>query len=586
MKDLLNTYLLITLGIFILVISGCDTQELLNEGPPDEITSEEIWQDGNLVELYVNDIYLEMGHGFHWHTMLTAMTDDAMFTHNQGTFSPLQSVISPGNLGAFGNGRLPYFMWENLYSGIRKTNIFLENIESSPIVSDQKQRLKGEVHFLRSYFYHNLLRIYGGVPIITEAYELNDDMEVPRNSFSETVDFIVEEAETASELLPFDTDLGRANKGAAMALKARVLLYAASDLYNDNPENELVGYVSGSQQERWRTAKNAAQELMNTGQYSLYDNFDDPVENYTQLFLTQDNEENIMSRYFLSSRNELYDPGLGNGPNGYHNWGGNTPMQQLVDAYEMEDGTYFNWNNPEHAEAPYEDRDPRFYSSILYDGAQWRERPSDVAELEPQGIIQTFTRVTLPDGSTQPGVDTRNSPIEDWNGGFTGYYLRKFIDPSINHQFEVQEVPWRFFRYAEVLLNYAEASIELGEEGEARDVINKIRSRAGMPDVTDTGDDLVDRYRNERRVEMAYEEQRFFDMRRWKIAPNIMNENGKGIDIRVEATDYTDRETYFNYQYNIIDVQNRSWDDKFYFVPIPEDEMNRNDELIQNPGYD
>ena len=227
----------------------------------------------------------------------------------------------------------------------------------------------------------------------------------------------------------------------------------------------------------------------------------------------------------------------------------------------MADGSSFDWGNTEHAEAPYENRDPRFYASILYDGSDWRQRPDDVIDLDPEGIIQTFSTLALPDGSTVPGLDTRDGPIEDWNGSYTGYYLRKFVDPSVDHQFETQEVPWDFFRYAEILLNDAEASIELGEEGDARDALNRIRRRAGMPefDGSVTGQELVEQYRNERRIEMAFEEQRCFDVRRWMIAPDVLSENAKGIEISAEATDRTDRSTYFNFEYSVIDVQQRSW---------------------------
>lgn len=210
-----------------------------------------------------------------------------------------------------------------------------------------------------------------------------------------------------------------------------------------------------------------------------------------------------------------------------------------------------------------------------------------MANLDPEGIIQTFRELTLPDGSTVPGMDTRDGPVEQWNGTYSGYYLRKYIDPSVNHQFESQEVPWIYFRYAGSLLNYAEASIELGEYGDARRALNKIRRRAGMPefDASVTGQELMDEYRNERRVELAIEGHRFFDVRRWMIAPDVMNKDAKGIYITAKATDRTDRSTYYDYEYRVITIQERHWEDKLYFMPIAHDEMNRNDKLVQNPGY-
>jgi hypothetical protein len=386
--------------------------------------------------------------------------------------------------------------------------------------------------------------------------------------------------------------VGRATKGAALALKSRVLLYAASDLYNINPSGMAeTGYKNASpsdRQARWQAAKDAAKAVMDLGIYHLYNKFpDSAAENYSNLFLDKtDNPEIIFCR-FLSTQNGAPNVGTWFSPNGYDGWGEESPIQQMVDAYEMQDGSAFSWNNPAHAAHPYENRDPRFYASIFYDGAPWIKRYSDGADFDPVGIVQTFKKLTLPDGSTLPGIDTRQGPIQNWNGSYTGYYLRKFLDPTNDHLAIAQEVPWIFFRYGEILLNYAEASIELGEYQDARNAINQIRERAGMPDFSAslTGDQLTEEYRNERRVEMAFEQQRFFDMRRWMIAPKVMDVNAKGIEIFVKGTDRADRSTYHDYQYNVVDVRDRQWNDKMYFMPIPFDETQRNAELVQNPGY-
>lgn len=578
--------LLLIIGISVL-FTACDA-DILNVDPKGEFPESSVWEDPNLMEAFLNDIYLGMQHGL-YEVMLSSLADESHFIHGYGVNEVVMSTHNASNRAALGNGRFSYLDWGPLYSRIRQVNTFITNSENASFASeDQKNRMVGEAHFLRAYFYHNLMRSFGGVPLITEVYSLEDDAQIPRNTFAETIDFIVQEANTAANLLPESpANMGRASKGAALALKSRVLLYAASDLYNENPESDLVGYTSGDRMARWQAAKDAAQEVMDLGIYSLYDQHADPVENYTQIFLTNnDHEGAIMSRFFLESRDDGYNPGLHNGPNGYRNWAGNTPIQQLVDDYEMADGSEFDWGNPEHAAAPYENRDPRLYATILHDGAQWRPRPTEGAEIEPYGIIQTFEELTLPDGDTRSGLDTRNGPIEDWNGGYSRYYLRKFIDPNVNHSSsEKQEIPWRFFRYAEILLNYAEAAIELGDETDARRELDKIRARVGMPAVTDSGSDLVERYRNERRVELAFEEHRYFDIRRWKIAPEVMV-NAQGIEIMVEATNFRERSTYFNYQYNIIpNINQRGWNDRSYFTPISIDEIRRNGLLDQNPGY-
>src|SRR2546430_689633 len=457
---------------------------------------------------------------------VSSLMEASMISYRPCPMPRYMSIITSSDRGALEDGRFGHFNWANNYSRIRQANIFLSKIDATTFDAALKQRLKGEVYFLRAYFYHNLMRMYGGVPLITKVYGLNDDFQVARNGFKETVDFIVATADSAAALLPLSysgANVGRATKGAALALKARVLLYAASDLYNVNPSgNAFTGYTTPQDRTAlWRAAKNAAQAVMDLGSYSLFRpapaSSQEAAKNYADLFLQQTSTEAIMSRFFLTTRDDGYNPGLHDGPNGYHTWGGNTPIQNLIDDYRMADGSKFDWNNPAHAAAPYVNRDPRFYASIAYDGAPWRPRPDDVKKLDPVGIIQTFRTLTT-DSGVVAGLDTRDSPIENWNGGYSGYYIRKFIDPSINAQFTREQVPWIYFRYAEVLLNYAEASIELNELGDALNALNQIRRRAGMPDLV-AGPDLRDEYRNERRIEMAFEEHRFFDVRRWIIAP-------------------------------------------------------------------
>lgn len=246
----------------------------------------------------------------------------------------------------------------------------------------------------------------------------------------------------------------------------------------------------------------------------------------------------------------------------------------------MIDGTAFNWDNPEHKENPYLNRDPRFYASVLYEGAQWRPRPADVIAADPFGIVQVGSYTTA-DGTIVPGLDTRKGPIEDWNGSYTGYYLRKFIDPTVDHQYEKQDLPFRRFRYTEILLNYAEACLGLGEEAEAKKYINMVRARAGMPDVTASGLELIQAYRTERSVELGFEEHRFFDVRRWMMGEEAY-EDATGVNVtgKLNADGRVSDRTY-----SVITAQEREWNSRFYFLPIEMDEMNRNDLLVQNPLY-
>ncbi len=587
MKNLVKYILGLSL---VLYSTSCDT-DFLNVKPEDRFNETAVWQDPGLVEAFVNEMYRGLNHGIR-ELMLGSLVDESHFIHNYGSAQVVQSNLTSGDIGSFSRGDFEEFNWPVLYARIRQINLFLENIEEVEFDDEEwKDRLKGEVHFLNAYFYHNLVRLYGGVPLVTKAYDLQDEFMISRSSLQECIDYIVEEADLAASLLPTEYgsgggDIGRATKGAALALKARILLYAASDLYNDpswatgyaNPE--LIS-TTGDRNAKWQAAKDAAKAVMDLGIYELQDT-GDPVKDYTDLFLMKDSKEAIFSRFFIKNRGweDGALPGLANGPNGYHNWGGNTPIQELVDDYEMTDGTKFDWNNPTHANAPYENRDPRFQASILYDQAVWRPRPSDVVSIDPVGKIIIRSVETAP-GVWTPGLDTRDGPIEDWNGGYSGYYLRKFIDPSVVHEYAAaggnQEAPWHFFRYGEILLNYAEACIELGQDAEARTYINMLRDRAGMPDVTESGDALMERYRNERRIELAFEQHRYFDVRRWMIAPQAMGRNANGIVIQDPLAGPV--------EYSRNKIQDRAWNDKMYFLPIILDEMNRNTELVQNPFY-
>ena len=239
----------------------------------------------------------------------------------------------------------------------------------------------------------------------------------------------------------------------------------------------------------------------------------------------------------------------------------------------MMDGSQFDWNNAAHAAAPFENRDPRFYATVLYDGAGWKPRPSDVTALEPFDQIQTGIYDDGAGGFIN-GVDTRESTIENWNGSRTHYYTRKFIDPDpavADNQSSAQTIPWPFIRYTEMALSYAEASYETGDEGEARNWINQIRYRSGMPATAATGQALLDLIRNERRIELSYEEHRYHDGRRWLLGTEL----GRGIqvvDIQADLkagqtphSPYRYDTNVYDYTYSVVnntDNETRQWDDK------------------------
>ena len=620
---------LVLLGLLTvaLIPISCN-EDFLETQPLDSISADATWADGALSQAFVFNVYSSLGYGGFEEEGLASLTDEAMFIHSGRGIN----VINEGSLSPAGTGNVNIIpQWNELYLAVRKANIAIQELPNATFEDQSlKDRLLGEAHFLRAYYYHQLMRYYGSAPLIETPYGLDEDYSVARGTFAENVDFIVSDLDQAISLLDGkDITAGRASKLSAMGLKSRVLIYAASDL-RDGPTAsakssvlgsysnlDLVAYTSGDRAARWNTAKAAAKAVLDeTTGYKLDltapATAEDATETYVSIAMGGGSaigdpaaraellfERTHTPLFTVESNWPLggIHQGINNGPNGYHNWAGNTPIQQLVDDYQMMDGSDFDWSNPEHAAAPYENRDPRLSATILYDGSGWKPRPSDVAAIDPYDEIQTGTYADGSGGIIN-GVDMRDSPIENWNGSRTGYYVRKFIDADpavVDNQSSAQVVPWPFIRYTEVLLNYVEASIATGDEGEARNWLNKIRFRAGMPAITSSGTDLLEAYINERRVELAYEEHRYHDARRWMIADQTL---GRGIKVmKVTATlkagatprtPYQYDPTVYNYTYTVVDNndnETRTWDDKMYYMPLSRDEINRNELLVQNPGY-
>ena len=615
--------LLCTIMAFVL---SCD-KEFLNTKPLDKISSEATWADGALSEAFIFNVYSFLGYGGFEEQSLAAYTDEAMFTHagrNINTFT--EGTETANNLA----WQSPTYEYGRMYLAIRQANVALENLPKAGFSNAPlKEKLTGEAYFLRAYYYQQLVRFYGGVPLISKPYGLTDDYTIARSSYDDCVKFIVSDLDNAIKLLDGKAVVnGRASKVSALALKARVLLYAASDLHDamalkakttlgSYANIELLAYTSGDRTSRWAAAKDAAKAVLDaTPGYKL--NLSAPVSaaeganNYVSIAMGGQSAVGDAAAtselIFQRTHTALYVAednwplggihyGINNGPNGYHNWAGNTPVQQLIDDYEMMDGSKFDWSKPEHKAAPYTNRDPRFYATILHDGATWKPRPPDVTGLDPSNQIQTGYYDDGAGGKMN-GIDTRESAVENWNGSRTHYYTRKFIDPNpglADNQSSAQVIPWPFIRVTEMALSYAEAALESGDETEALKWVNKIRFRAGMPAVTDKGDALRQRLRNERRVELVYEEHRYHDARRWLVAPTTVGRGIKSINIEAKLKagakapkPYKNDKSLYTYNYVVVDNtenETRKWNDKMYFRPMGRDEMSRNNKLIQNPNY-
>lgn len=612
-------HLIIALSVFGTVFTSCN-DSFVNTKPLDQLSESVVWTDPSLADAFVTELYGGLGNGGFDEQMLASLTDEASFTHPGRNITTItESRSNPADPGWI-NGTLS---WQNMYTRIRAANLALENLKkATAFPAATVNRLNGEAKFMRAYFYHQLVRYYGGVPIIDKSFSLADtEFLSKRNTMKECIEFIVKDCDEASaHLNGLSMAAGRASRAAALALKSRILLYAASDMYDastakskstalaaySNPE--FVAYVDGSRADRWTKARDAAKAVLdlpglgNQLNLSAPASKEDGTTNYLNNSLARNGGEKelIFARYFINAKAENGGRiGLFNGPNGYNNWAGNAPIQNFVDDYEMMDGSKFSWSNTEHASAPYQNRDPRFYATLMYDGSAWKPRSPSAASKDPFNQIQTG-QYEISSGSGKVayfGLDTRKSSIEDWNGSYTGYYFRKFTDPNpaIVDQNTWQQIPWPFFRYTEAVLNYVEACIELGQDAEARAWLNKVRFRSGMPAITESGDALRQRYRNERRVEMAFEEQRYHDARRWMIAGSTLGRKVQIINVigtlkpGKTVTLYRYDPSSYDYQYKVVEMdpgkENRAWLDKMYFLPIHRDEMNRNKSLVQNPGY-
>lgn len=560
-------------------------KDFLDTKPANQVSDADIWQSPDLAMKVIYGAYKSLPFGHNWFMMMSA-TDEGMFYFNDLGTPYTHGTVTPLNLGFMGWKR-DYssnswtasgegWSWDWSYINLRNINAAIANLEQVPFRTQvEKDQAKADAYFLRGYTYFLLMSQFGGVILYDERpIEFGADYKAPRNTFEETVNFIVADLDRAIGLYR-DEDIGtaktRADKGVALAVKAKTLLYAASDLHNNTkngvvssgyPNPELIGYTGGDPLVRWKAAKDAAKAVIDLNKYRLYTGNPDKVRNFEEVFLKR-SEEDIFLKHFDRQGSSYYawnrTPNI-EAPKGYGGVAANVVLGNLVDAFEMSNGSKFDWNNPAHKADPYINRDPRLYASVLFEGAEFFPRES----------TDNKVRVGEPGG---PDIF------------ITNYFMKKYIDKQGNPSMLTYDgsflacPPWVRMRYAEVLLNYAEACIELGEDGEARTYMNMIRDRAGMPPVTESGAALKERYRNERRIELAFEEQRFFDVRRWLIGPQSA-EAGYGVAVTYAGAGFT------NPTYQKVEKDGgRTWNNKAYFLPIDTDELNKNTALVQNPGY-
>lgn len=548
----------------VLLLTACE-KNFLDRRLDTNYTIDQVFNSAGTMRDFGLGIYAYLPAGFDRidGALLASASDEAV---HAWPGSAVHRLVN-GSWSAFNN---PDDQWAANYAGIRKATLFLDRsadyrqiVYRDTITESGKNAyvndvndigwLRAEAVVLRAYFYFELIKRYGGVPIIREVLDAESAPMLPRNSYEECVNFIVAQVDEALPALRdswrgFQSDrfLGRITQGAAMALKARVLLYAASPL--NNPAGDGA---------KWLAAAEAAHEVIALNRYTLADN-------YRDLFRAVDNGEFILERRYEAS-NDLERSSYPVGFEGAR--GGTNPSQNLVDAYETRNGLPIDEDADYDPQQPYENRDPRLQMSIIVNNSSYKGR---TIELWAGGL----------DGPGKPRASE------------TGYYLKKFVDEGLDLlQNRTSIHNWIYFRYAEILLNYAEAmneaygpdAVPAGFTLSAREALNTVRQRVGveMPLVTDADQVAFrNRVRNERRVELAFEEHRFWDVRRWQIAEQALGQPIHRVAV-TRAGDGT-----FTYTYPGQAVQSRVFENKMYRYPIPRAEVEKsNGVLTQNEGW-
>jgi putative outer membrane protein, probably involved in nutrient binding len=491
--------------------------------------------------------------------MLASATDDAEFAIESAEIQQFNN----GSWNALNN---PDDVWNRYFSGISKCCTLLENtnhvnLDISRLDPDKQveyanslkdiRMWRAEARFLRAYFHFELLKRYGPIPIVTSTLSINGNYEnTPRPTMKEVVDFIAKECDIAAdtlELTPWrnvNDAFGRATKGAALALKSRLLLYAASPLYVDfgdtNETNKPTDVAL------WKLAADAAKAVIDLNQYELASSYADLFKNDFQ------NKEYIFVRRYAANS----DFEKSNFPVSFGGKGGTNPSQNLVDDYEMLDGTPFDWNDPAKAAQPFENRDARLGATILMNMAPFKGKK-----------VATYPE----------GADASPNP----NATKTGYYLRKFLNEDVNIQTGGSSsghvVP--LFRLAEIYLNYAEALNECDPTNpDIALYLNKVRNRASLPNVSSLSQEQMRAViQHERRVELAFEEHRSWDVRRWKIASSTLGAPLMGVQI--------ERKPLGGYTYMPVKVEQRVFQPKMYWYPIPQAEVLKLKQWKQNNGW-
>lgn len=559
---------IISLAIVAAGFVSCQDDYLNLRSDNANISIEKLFSTYTYVQGVLWNTYSYLPDGFSTFGMEGA-SDNAEFTNESTSIQ----MFNNGTWNQFSNPDNP---WAANYNGIRQANLFLENYHKIDIsyikngtvtdstaywnARDNVKFMRGEILFLKAFFYFELVKRYGGVPIINKPLDYANTASwknIPRNSVDECFKHIVQLCDSAAKIIPADVetkytwyDKGRVTYGTILALKSRATLYAAS------PQFKNLGSTI-----TWEDAAKAARDVIALNKYKLV-----AGGSYGNLFGSSNTTqtEAIFWRNYGSTNNLEY----ANFPIMFDKSEGNsiTPSQNLVDAFEVVSGgtsVPFDWSNPTHAANPYANRDLRFGATVIFNGSTFASQ-----------VIQTFTG--------------GNSGLPNTNATKTGYYMKKYVNSSINLVNATKSIhAWNYFRYAEILMNYAEAMYNAyGESGDpkaygltALGAINQIRTRAGLA-VLPAGSLTSARIENERRVEFCFEDQRYWDVRRWAKANTALNTPIKKIVITNTGTLAAPV-----YAYEVKTLENRVYSPKMDLYPIPQSEITKTN-WEQNPGWE
>lgn len=563
------------IGILVL-FAGCEG--VLDIQPTNMISEEAVKNDPVLVDAFLNNIYnstqFQTGGTNHDASALGVMAGESnVFAGWQSAFHTAMRIINENGAHDLAE------YWP--YGNIRSANEIIEILEEATFDEELVRQKVAEARWLRAFMYFELVKRYGGVPLITIPQSIDQPIEelyVERNSEKEVYDFIASEMDDLVNILPdsYSSDnFGRPTKWAAYALKSRAMLYAGSIAkYGTVQLNGILGIPSGEANDYYKKAYDAAMQVVNNSSHALFTKYDDPVQNYNRLFIEDGNSEVIFA--------EVYDLGLLKThkwnflsmPDGFQTgWGSNHWIYlEGVEKYEYQDGTSgkLNWdqldgNTKFDLDELILNKDPRFLASCFYQEIPWQD-----------GVVYSHSNTvgTIPPDSDWPKVARNRNRIK------TGFMIRKRVDENIKLPIDNEdETDWIVFRTGEMYLNAAESAFERGETDEAKRLINIIRDRAGMPDKeTLTVEDI----RTERFVELYLEEHRYWDLRRWRIAVDVLN--GKGFH-GVNWVYHIDEDKYTLKLKGADFNQVRTFAERNYYLPIGLSRLADNPNLVENPGY-